>query len=403
MAAPRMILQNDFNLALREPDGRAWITFKCTGQESVHSHLRATGLSETGPVVTGSDGFSVQQLGDRSISVIYENDDTCMTRHFIAPAATYTSIHNQRKSIHCLDVSPGGLGVSTDTQGLLKVWETQSGDVRRQLDGHFGDVYTCRFFPSGVVILTGGADMQLKVWSAETGQCATTMKGHLAGILDTAIVDRGRNIVSCGRDGTARLWDCGSQQCLGTIETGGGNVNCCALQSVCDDINLGSPVIAASDKEVGTQDKLLALGCDGRALQGYGLHSRTKVFDLDCHDAVNTCAFISEMCLVCGTQDGHITVTDIRNVRVPLKEWKESRNAILSMCPYKGGFFTSTGDGSCFYVNKNHDTILELCGSDCDPVYRTVTDGRFIYTGCRDSNIRKYSLKDISDCVISTT
>lgn len=28
---------------------------------------------------------------------------------------------------------------------------------------------------------------------------------------------------------------------------------------------------------------------------------------------------------------------------VPLKEWKECRNAALSMLPYKGGFFTSTG------------------------------------------------------------
>ena len=53
--------------------------------------------------------------------------------------------------------------------------------LQRQLDGHFGDVYTCRFFPSGIVILTGGADMQLKIWSAETGQCAATLRGHLAG------------------------------------------------------------------------------------------------------------------------------------------------------------------------------------------------------------------------------
>ena len=28
---------------------------------------------------------------------------------------------------------------------------------------------------------------------------------------------------------------------------------------------------------------------------------------------------------------------------LPLKEWKESRNAVLSMLPYKGGFYTSTG------------------------------------------------------------
>ena len=43
-------------------------------------------------------------------------------------------------------------------------------------------MYTCRFFPSGVVVLSGGADTQLKIWSAETGQCAATLIGHTAGI-----------------------------------------------------------------------------------------------------------------------------------------------------------------------------------------------------------------------------
>ena len=53
--------------------------------------------------------------------------------------------------------------------------------LQRALRGHLGDVYTCRFFPSGVVILTGSADMQLKIWSAEDGACAATMRGHSAG------------------------------------------------------------------------------------------------------------------------------------------------------------------------------------------------------------------------------
>jgi WD40 repeat protein len=53
---------------------------------------------------------------------------------------------------------------------------------QRRLDGHCGDVNTCRFFPSGVVVLSGGADCQLKIWSAETGKCAATLIGHQAGI-----------------------------------------------------------------------------------------------------------------------------------------------------------------------------------------------------------------------------
>ena len=57
--------------------------------------------------------------------------------------------------------------------------------LQRELEGHYGDVYTCRFFPSGIVVLSGGSDMQLKIWSAETGQCATTLLGHTAGNLSS--------------------------------------------------------------------------------------------------------------------------------------------------------------------------------------------------------------------------
>ncbi|XP_060606788.1 proteasomal ATPase-associated factor 1-like [Ruditapes philippinarum] len=395
MAAPmdRIILQSDFDEVLREHNGKVWVSFKCSGRETVHGQLESHGISGDGvPYVMPSEGFNVLKVSQRSIEVSYTQDETCCSRQFVAPTKTFNNIHSERKSIHCLDVTAGGLGVSSDSEGKLKVWETQTGDVRRDLEGHYGDVYTCRFFPSGVVILTGGADMQLKIWSAETGKCAATLKGHLAGILDTAIIDRGRNILSCGRDGTVRLWDCGSQTCLGTIECGAGNVNCCTLQNTESNIDLGTPTDTPSEKEVGTEGKLLLVGCEKGVLQGYGLQSRTKVFDLDCHGDVNSCCFLSDTCIACGTQEGYITVSDIRNIRVPLKEWKESRNVILSLLPYKGGFFSSTGDGSCFYVNQNYETLVELSGSDCDPLYKTVSDGHYVYSACRDSLIRKYSI-----------
>ncbi|XP_045195880.1 proteasomal ATPase-associated factor 1-like [Mercenaria mercenaria] len=398
MAAPmeRIILQSDFDQVLRDREEKAWVSYRCSGKDTVHGQLESQGVSADGvPYVLSSEGFHVLKVSQRTIELSYTNEVSRCSRQFVAPTTTYKEIHSDRKSVHSLDVTPGGLGVSSDSEGKLKVWETQTGDVRRNLEGHYGDVYTCRFFPSGIVILSGGADMQLKIWSAETGKCAATLRGHLAGILDTAIIDRGKNIMSCGRDGTARLWDCGTQTCLGTIECGGGNVNCCSLQNTGSNIDLGTATHTPNEKEVGTEGKLLLLGCENGSLQGFGLHSRTKVFDLDCHGDVMSCCFLSDTCVACGTQDGYITVSDIRNIRVPLKEWKESRNAVLSMLPYKGGFYTSTGDGSCFYVNQNHETLVELTGSDCDPLYKTVSDGQYVYTACRDSQIRKYSIADM--------
>lgn len=43
------------------------------------------------------------------------------------------------------------------------------------------DVNTCRFFPSGIVVLSGGMDAQLKIWSVEDGNCSVTLNGHKGG------------------------------------------------------------------------------------------------------------------------------------------------------------------------------------------------------------------------------
>lgn len=53
--------------------------------------------------------------------------------------------------------------------------------LQHDLQGHISDVNTCRFFPSGKVVLTGGADLRLKIWSAEDGSCPVTLKGHTGG------------------------------------------------------------------------------------------------------------------------------------------------------------------------------------------------------------------------------
>lgn len=64
--------------------------------------------------------------------------------------------------------------------------------------------------------------------------------------------------------------------------------------------------------------------------------------------------------------------------------------------------FQFSGDGSCFLwssvllkqTEQDALTSCELIGPDCDPVYRMSRSGNTVYTACRDTNIRKYVLKD---------
>ncbi|XP_076466878.1 proteasomal ATPase-associated factor 1-like [Babylonia areolata] len=393
MARDRIIVQHDWAECLREQGGTAWVTYKTADPPSVHSELKNHGMSQNGlPYVVAEDGFSASFRTRKTMSVTYVGESTTLTRKFVAPNITFSTIHKAKKGVHCVDVTSEGLGVSCDTAGNLLIWQTDSGEIRRELRGHLGDVYRCRFFPSGVVVLSVGADMQAKIWSAETGKEAANIVGHRAAILDCAIVERGRNIVTCSRDGTARLWDVSQQAELFAWTDLGGDINCCALAATDNSVQLGVPDEAPSEKEILTEGKMLVLGSETGSLLGFGLHSRKPVFDVSCGSAVNCCRFLSDTQVACGTQGGEIFVIDARNPSKPLRQWKESRSAVLSMLTHKQGLFISTGDGSLFYVNEEYETMVEMTGSDCDPVYSIARDGSHIYSSCRDGTVSKYSL-----------
>ncbi|XP_077870143.1 proteasomal ATPase-associated factor 1-like [Saccoglossus kowalevskii] len=310
--AARLILQCDWSDALKQAEGRAWISCSKIDCPTVHGELKSHGLNSNGiPHVVPTEGFTVDKITKRSITVSYP--DANITTKFVMPLTAFSAIH--KKQITSMDISSGGaLGVSAAMDGQLLIWQTSDGSIRRDLKGHLGDVNCCRFFPSGVVVLSGGSDMMLKIWSAEDGKCPVTLKGHKGGITDTAMVDRGRNVVSCSRDGTAKLWDCGQSKCLATIECGC-IVNSCDLGEANNAVSLGTVQGIANEREVGTEGKLLLLAREDGILQGVGLQSRQSIFEIPGTDSFNCCCMLSTSQVIGGTQDGRIYIIDIRNTR----------------------------------------------------------------------------------------
>jgi proteasomal ATPase-associated factor 1 len=126
------------------------------------------------------------------IEISYSNKCAIHTQKFIAPVQVF-SLHrdlktNKLQPVYCVDVTDHGLGVSCSSEGSLLIWLTENGMVRRNLDGHVFDVQICKFFPSGVVVLSGGADFRLKIWSAEDASCPVTLITHTKGFSFYSIV-----------------------------------------------------------------------------------------------------------------------------------------------------------------------------------------------------------------------
>jgi WD40 repeat protein len=125
----------------------------------------------------------------------------------------------QGGSIQSVAISPDGrraLSGSQDT--IVRLWDLESGDLIREFRGHTEGVFSVAFSPDGRLaystsggFLRGGwedgRDAAIRVWDVETGQEVRRMEGHRGIVRSVAVSPDGRRVLSGGRDSAVILWD----------------------------------------------------------------------------------------------------------------------------------------------------------------------------------------------------
>src|SRR5205085_10721947 len=105
--------------------------------------------------------------------------------------------------------SPDGrtlAGVGDD--GAVRLWDTETTQLRRKLEGHVGWVNSVAWAPDARMIISGGDDKTVRLWQAETGQFTAILEGHTAIVTSISTSFDGVLLASKSRDGTVRLWRC---------------------------------------------------------------------------------------------------------------------------------------------------------------------------------------------------
>ncbi|CAF0819515.1 unnamed protein product [Brachionus calyciflorus] len=399
----RLILQPDWDQVLADKSEEpVWIQYKFSSEPALNAKLFFTKPSITATIKNNLNDncFAIQKISNdnKEIIIKFEKENKELCRKFVAPVQKFR-IHFDDKTkkplpVLSLDVNNNGLGISSSQDGQLLLWLTQNGEIRRILHGHLGEVNVCKFFPSGLVVLSGADDLRLKVWSCEDASCPVTLTGHTRGISDFQIIEKGRNIVSVSRDGSCKLFDIGESKCLATVGQFDCIINCISLSSLTDStivhLNMPEHSEPLNKREIATENKILACACEDGYLRVLSLRARETIFEFKCESSVNCCCFLSETNIACGTQNGFIYLFNL--IEKKSESWKEMRSTILSIQPLgnHNGFVATTGDGSCFAWNFNEaNQVIELTGSDCDPVYKVVYNQTHLFTCCRDGFIRK--------------
>jgi len=298
-----------------------------------------------------------------------------------------------KTGVEGLDVSSGGLGVSS-AGDVVEVWDTETGTVRRKLEGHLGQVYTARLFPSGLVLLSGGGDMRLRVTSVEDGRCPVVLVGHTGSVTDTAIIDRGKLVISISRDGTVRLWKVGEAKCIANIASLGQALSCCSLiNSQNSPFNqiVEKPEPGGADEE-GTKGLLLAVGGEDGLVVVLDVASRKEVWRTILSSPVSATTH-SSSCLWFGCEDGSLhTVTCTKDQGVTLTVETHSPSAILSLLHTSQlGLVVARREGTVTLYSPR-GLRVELTSCTDTPVTGLAADSTFLYTITKDGSIATYSL-----------
>ncbi|CAB3256404.1 unnamed protein product [Arctia plantaginis] len=386
MRMPVITIQCDWNEVVRLPNAEAWISSKEINKNSIHDKLTTT-CSEGKIKINFSGNYQFVSLSPLCLVVNHIESDLRVA--FVAPSKGH-KLH--KKGVLSVSVAENALAVSSCEEDKLLVWDSRTSDVILDLKGHGGPVYKCRYFPSGIVILSAGADGSCRIWSAESGINPVTLKGHTMAVTDICIVEKGRNVISVSKDGSAKLWDVGESKCLANIVVELGQINSCAVTTTSDE------VAVENEREVGTGNKLLLIGCESGRIVGVHVAKREIVFSKHLDAACNAVTVVQKA-IIAGCSNGKVVLLNAHNGSL-LREWHESANPVMSLVSLPNqSFIVGRQDGTCTVLSLQEafDKVrVQLTGSDCDGIRDLSFNGKWIFAGCRDSIVRKYDFNQIN-------
>ena len=111
-----------------------------------------------------------------------------------------------------LEFSPDGKTLATcGYDRLIKLWNTESGQLVRELKDHSDAVYGLAFSPDGALLASGSADRAVKIWQVADGKRLYTLSDSTDWVYTVAWSPDGHRLAAAGVDRSVRVWDVSAQ------------------------------------------------------------------------------------------------------------------------------------------------------------------------------------------------
>jgi WD40 repeat protein len=253
--------------------------------------------------------------------------------------------------VHAVAFAPGGkLVASAGRDGLVLVWDVDTGKLRLRLAAHHGAAIALAFAPGGGMLASGGADKLIRLWDLASGRLIRALEGEREAVCALAFSPDGKTLASAntdwayhrGRDTSRfpgrdpgsrnewRLWD----PTTGTLK-----------RTVTEAARVSSLAFAPDGRS-------LACGA-GPDVRLHDLRSETPGRTVTSHDgAVTSVAFAPDgMAVVSGSHD-----RTVRRVTIPAAEevwrspgyWEQVNSVAIS----PDGRFIATGSSDIRFAER---------------------------------------------------
>jgi predicted NACHT family NTPase len=176
-------------------------------------------------------------------------------------------------NVQSVAFSPNGkLWATGDTDGIVRLWEVDSGRELFACKEHNSWIYSVAFSPDNQTLASSSGDQTVRLWNILTGECLKTLQGHTRSVRTVAFSPNGKILASGSSDTTVRLWDIPTGECIKVLQGHHARVRTIALSSDSQILASGS-----ADKTVRLWD--IPTGACIKVLQGHTGDVRSIVFN----------------------------------------------------------------------------------------------------------------------------
>ena len=96
---------------------------------------------------------------------------------------------------------------SGSSDRVIRIWNLQSGELYRTLEGHAGKVRSVEFSPDGLRIASASEDGTIRIWHKDTGMVASIMGDQVQKVKCLAWSPDGLRVAAGSKESTVRIWN----------------------------------------------------------------------------------------------------------------------------------------------------------------------------------------------------